>query len=52
MKKCSICNGDLESKHVSVEREWNGKKLLSRMFLQRSVSNVANNILTEKRHLD
>lgn len=28
MKKCYICNGDVEDKRVSVEREWNGKKMV------------------------
>ncbi|WP_373895577.1 type II toxin-antitoxin system MqsA family antitoxin [Virgibacillus natechei] len=28
MKKCYICNGDIETKRVSVEREWNGKKIV------------------------
>lgn len=28
MKKCYIYNGDVEPEHVSVECEWNGKKMI------------------------
>ncbi|MFD1361276.1 type II toxin-antitoxin system MqsA family antitoxin [Lentibacillus salinarum] len=28
MRKCYICNGDVEHRRVSVEREWNGKKMI------------------------
>ncbi len=28
MRKCYICNGDVESKKIDVQREWEGKKIL------------------------